>query len=93
MVFPWVYVLLAALMLGGSTDRPGGFTVVGPGGGGAMFHPTVSPHDTETILVSCDMHSLETDWFTPVCARVTNLLRVIAMRWQLLTLGLWMLAM
>ncbi|HXT27202.1 MAG TPA: DUF5107 domain-containing protein [Candidatus Eisenbacteria bacterium] len=39
------------------------------------------------------MHSLETDWFTPVCARVTNLLRVIAMRWQLLTLGLWMLAM
>ncbi|HXT27200.1 MAG TPA: hypothetical protein VN749_20460 [Candidatus Eisenbacteria bacterium] len=55
MVFPWVYVLLAALMLGGSTDRPGGFTVVGPGGGGAMFHPTVSPHDTETILVSCDM--------------------------------------
>src|SRR5205823_14475108 len=55
MVFPWLYALLTALMLSGSTDRPGGFTVVGPGGGGAMFHPSISPRDTETILVSCDM--------------------------------------
>jgi hypothetical protein len=28
---------------------------VGPGGGGAMFSPTVSPHDPGVALVSCDM--------------------------------------
>ena len=27
----------------------------GPGGGGAMFHPTVSPHNPDNVLVSCDM--------------------------------------
>ena len=31
------------------------FTVIGPGGGGAMFNPTISPHDPHTVLVSCDM--------------------------------------
>lgn len=35
--------------------RPGDFRVIGPGGGGAMFNPTVSPHDPQTVLVSCDM--------------------------------------
>ena len=28
---------------------------VGYGGGGAMFHPQVSPHDPKTVLVACDM--------------------------------------
>ncbi|MBS0000730.1 MAG: hypothetical protein KFF73_17240, partial [Cyclobacteriaceae bacterium] len=28
---------------------------VGPGGGGAMFHPAVSPHDPDLVFVSCDM--------------------------------------
>lgn len=28
---------------------------VGYGGGGAMFHPKVSPHDPQTVLVACDM--------------------------------------
>lgn len=37
------------------TARPGGFMVLGPGGGGAMFNPTFSPHDANTALVSCDM--------------------------------------
>ncbi len=31
------------------------FKVVGPGGGGGMFHPTISPHDPSEVLVSCDM--------------------------------------
>jgi len=31
------------------------FTVVGPGGGGAMFHATISPHDSNEVLVACDM--------------------------------------
>ena len=36
-------------------ERPGGFQILGPGGGGAMFNPTISPHDTNTVLISCDM--------------------------------------
>ncbi len=36
-------------------QRPGQFTVLGPGGGGAMFNPAISPHDPNTVLVSCDM--------------------------------------
>ena len=36
-------------------ERPGDFRIIGPGGGGAMFNPTVSPHDANTVLVSCDM--------------------------------------
>src|SRR6516162_6725574 len=36
-------------------ERPGNFRVIGPGGGGAMFNPTISPHDTNTVLISCDM--------------------------------------
>jgi photosystem II stability/assembly factor-like uncharacterized protein len=38
-----------------SAQRPGDFQIVGPGGGGAMFHPKVSPHDPNTVLVACDM--------------------------------------
>ncbi len=29
--------------------------VVGPGGGGAQFCPTISPHDPARVLVACDM--------------------------------------
>ncbi len=29
--------------------------VIGPGGGGAQFLPTISPHDPRTALVRCDM--------------------------------------
>ena len=29
--------------------------ILGPGGGGAQFHPTVSPHSPATALVACDM--------------------------------------
>ena len=45
------------LMLCGAAAgaRPGDFQVIGPGGGGAMFNPTISPHDSQTVLVSCDM--------------------------------------
>ena len=48
-------VALFCLPTFAQTTRPGGFTVLGPGGGGAMFHPTISPHDPNTILVACDM--------------------------------------
>ncbi len=50
-------VLLVVLILSSSAfaARPGDFKVIGPGGGGAMFNPTISPHDPNTVLVSCDM--------------------------------------
>ncbi len=48
----FVYAALAASTY---AARPGDFQVIGPGGGGAMFHPTISPHDPKTVLVSCDM--------------------------------------
>src|SRR5947199_6533212 len=50
--------LLGFLLLAngnGDTPRPGNVRIIGPGGGGAMFHPTVSPHDLNTVLASCDM--------------------------------------
>ncbi len=31
------------------------WTILGPGGGGAMYFPTVSPHDPNVVLVRCDM--------------------------------------
>src|SRR5437660_10551966 len=48
-------VLVAVTLASGGDTRPGNFRVVGPGGGAAMFHPTISPHDPNTVLVSCDM--------------------------------------
>ena len=42
-------------LLSGAQDRPGNFEVIGPGGGGAMFHPAISPHDPNTVLLHCDM--------------------------------------
>ncbi len=48
-------LLLTFCLSSAAADRPGGFRVIGPGGGGAMFNPTISPHDTNTVLISCDM--------------------------------------
>ena len=56
MVFSLLRIVVAALTLAVPFEqRPGNFTIIGPGGGGAMFHPTISPHDPDTVLVSCDM--------------------------------------
>ena len=32
-----------------------GWTVIGPGGGGAQFIPTINPHDPDHVFVRCDM--------------------------------------
>src|SRR6202162_2279693 len=48
-------IVLLVSLGGSSAPRPGNFQIVGPGGGGAVFHPTISPHDPHTVLVSCDM--------------------------------------
>src|SRR6266404_2900141 len=56
MVFLLLRLAVAALMLAsGGDSRPGDFKIIGPGGGGAMFHPTISPHDSNSVLVSCDL--------------------------------------
>jgi photosystem II stability/assembly factor-like uncharacterized protein len=48
-------VVFAALALMASARPEDGWRGIGPGGGGALFHPTVSPHDPRTALVACDM--------------------------------------
>jgi photosystem II stability/assembly factor-like uncharacterized protein len=50
-----VLVLTAALTLTAAATREDGWRGIGPGGGGALFHPTVSPHDPRTALIACDM--------------------------------------
>src|SRR6267378_362314 len=56
MIFFLFRLTVAAFLLAdGGDSRPGDFRIIGPGGGGAMFHPSISPHDTNTVLVSCDM--------------------------------------
>ena len=51
----FVLFLLFVLSSSAFAARPGNFKVIGPGGGGAMFNPTISPHDPNTVLISCDM--------------------------------------
>src|ERR1700675_4479325 len=48
-------ILVAVCLAGAAAERPGDFRIIGPGGGGAMFHPTISPHDSNTVLIACDM--------------------------------------
>jgi photosystem II stability/assembly factor-like uncharacterized protein len=51
-----LFIALAlAICLTSSTVRADDFTIVGPGGGGAMFHATISPHNPSEVLVACDM--------------------------------------
>lgn len=50
-----ISITLAAVSTLVPAARAASFTIVGPGGGGAMFHPTVSPHDPREMLVACDM--------------------------------------
>lgn len=54
-IFRAVVALVISCGVASAASRPGGFRVLGPGGGGAMFNPTISPHDPNTVLVSCDM--------------------------------------
>ena len=50
---------VALALTSGATQHgaagPGQWRVIGPGGGGAQFFPAVSPHDSSTVLVACDM--------------------------------------
>ena len=46
-------MLLTAAVV--AVPRPGDFRPIGPGGGGTTYYPTISPHDTNTVLVASDM--------------------------------------
>src|SRR5260221_2264071 len=48
-------IVLIVCLTSAWAERPGNFRVIGPGGGGAMFNPTISPHDANTVLVHGDM--------------------------------------
>jgi photosystem II stability/assembly factor-like uncharacterized protein len=47
--------ILLLVLTSAWAERPDDFRIIGPGGGGAMFHPTVSPLDANTVLIACDM--------------------------------------
>src|ERR1700733_14150846 len=47
--------LMLAILLVTMTTRADDFTIVGPGGGGAMYNATINPNDVSEALVSCDM--------------------------------------
>jgi photosystem II stability/assembly factor-like uncharacterized protein len=48
-------LLAASLLTSAPAPRRDGWKVLGPGGGGAQFFPTISPHDPKVVLVGCDM--------------------------------------
>jgi photosystem II stability/assembly factor-like uncharacterized protein len=50
-----VLLLLVSLALSMSAPRFDSWKILGPGGGGAQFRPTVSPHDPNRVFVACDM--------------------------------------
>ena len=50
-----VAAALACFSSAAPPPRADGWRIIGPGGGGSLFHPTVSPHDSRTVLVACDM--------------------------------------
>ncbi|HET6176213.1 MAG TPA: hypothetical protein VFE61_04715 [Candidatus Sulfotelmatobacter sp.] len=54
-IFIFPAILVVVCLTASFAQRPGDFHILGPGGGGAMFNPTISPHDPNTVLISCDM--------------------------------------
>jgi photosystem II stability/assembly factor-like uncharacterized protein len=47
--------LAFAMLVHGPAPRFDAWRVIGPGGAGGMFLPTVSPHDPQLVLQHCDM--------------------------------------
>ncbi|MEO6828553.1 MAG: hypothetical protein ABI164_01995, partial [Acidobacteriaceae bacterium] len=53
--FRVVTVLLLSSGVASAVTQRGNFQVIGPGGGGSFYNPTISPNDPNTVLVSSDM--------------------------------------
>ncbi|MGE5644211.1 MAG: hypothetical protein ACM336_00325 [Acidobacteriota bacterium] len=56
-LFSFAAVAAALLAAGGPGPAPrfDAWKVIGPGGGGTMIGPTISPHDTNLVVEHCDM--------------------------------------
>ncbi len=50
-----VSLLLIPVLLPAAAAAAAPWKIIGPGGGGAQFLPTISPHNPKTVLVRCDM--------------------------------------
>jgi len=50
-----ILALAALAGMAALAQRHDAWRIVGPGGGGSMFFPSVSPHDPNTALIACDM--------------------------------------
>ena len=50
-----VVLMLAAARLPGPAPRFDAWKIIGPGGGGTMIAPTISPHDPNVVVEHCDM--------------------------------------
>ncbi len=48
-------LLLVSSFISMSAPRFDSWQILGPGGGGAQYRPTVSPHDPNRVFVNCDM--------------------------------------
>jgi photosystem II stability/assembly factor-like uncharacterized protein len=48
-------LLFASLTCSALGSGPGSWKVIGPGGGGTMIAPTISPHDSRLVVEHCDM--------------------------------------
>src|ERR1700687_1540915 len=47
--------LAGAAGVPGPAPRQDAWTIVGPGGGGTMRRPAISPHDARVVVEGCDM--------------------------------------
>src|SRR5579871_749711 len=47
--------LTLALLSAGGVSSSLRWKIVGPGGGGSMFHPAISPHNPNLAVLNCDM--------------------------------------
>src|SRR5579872_2963252 len=50
-----IAALALAAVIHGPAPRFDAWKIIGPGGAGAMFLPTISPHDANVVLEHCDM--------------------------------------
>jgi photosystem II stability/assembly factor-like uncharacterized protein len=50
-----VLLSFVAVASHGQSSRTARWTIIGPGGGGTTYFPTISPHDSRTVVEHCDM--------------------------------------
>ena len=57
--FPAIAAMVLSTLAGGQTPGPAArfdaWKIIGPGGGGTMIAPTISPHDPGVVVEHCDM--------------------------------------